>query len=243
MADALVASAAAAHTAAATADDEAPAVDDAAAAKMESGAHAGLQTASQVAAQLARAQAAESQRLQDMVGAGAGPDAGTAGGGGGGGGETIYRDASGRIVSVAMQRAEARRAAAEKERAAKEAAEAARGDVQRAERARRAQDLQDARLLTVARHADDEDMNEELRARDRWNDPAAGFLTARGKGGKSVTGRPLYKGSAAPNRYGIRPGHRWDGVDRGNGFEGRWFKARNKEKSRRDLEYAWQMDE
>jgi pre-mRNA-splicing factor CWC26 len=28
-----------------------------------------------------------------------------------------------------------------------------------------------------ARYADDKDLNEELKAQDRWNDPAAAFLT------------------------------------------------------------------
>jgi pre-mRNA-splicing factor CWC26 len=85
-------------------------------------------------------------------------------------------------------------------------------------------------------------MNEELKEQDRWNDPAAQFVTKKKKG-KSVTGKPLYQGSFPPNRYGIRPGYRWDGVDRGNGFEKQWFAARNKKKDREDLEYAWQMDE
>ncbi|KAK4134403.1 hypothetical protein BT67DRAFT_456310 [Trichocladium antarcticum] len=54
---------------------------------------------------------------------------------------------------------------------------------------------------------------------------------------------PVYKGPAAPNRYGIRPGYRWDGVDRGTGFEGERFKAINRRERNKGLDYAWQMDE
>jgi pre-mRNA-splicing factor CWC26 len=89
---------------------------------------------------------------------------------------------------------------------------------------------------------DDVEMNDELKERDRWNDPAAQFVTKKKKR-RSITGKPLYQGSFIPNRYGIRPGHRWDGVDRGNGFEKLWFNARNKVKSKQELEYMWQMDE
>lgn len=31
--------------------------------------------------------------------------------------------------------------------------------------------------FTSCRYADDEDLNEELKEKERWNDPAAGFLT------------------------------------------------------------------
>ena len=229
-ADAILTSAAVESLAHANADEDAPVVDESAM-RMESGAHAGLQTADQVTAQLKRKEAAERLRyLQD------GDEHS------GKGKETIYRDASGRIINVQMKRAEARKKA--EEEAAKAAAEleAQKGDVQRAQKERRREQLQDAKFMTVARFADDVELNEELKERERWNDPAVGFLTKKTEG-KSVSGRPLYKGPAAPNRYGIRPGHRWDGVDRGTGFEKEYFAARNRRDNLKNLDYAWQMDE
>ena len=209
--------------------EDAPIVDDSV--KMESGAHAGLQTADQVTAQLRRKEAEERRRfLQD------GDEQS------GKGQETIYRDASGRIINVQMKRAEARKKA--EEEAAKAAAEldARKGDVQRLQKEKRKERLQEAKLMPVARYADDVELNEELKGRERWNDPAAGFLEKKMEG-NSISGKPLYKGSAAPNRYGIRPGHRWDGVDRGVGYEKEYFAARNRRENLKNLKYAWQMDE
>jgi pre-mRNA-splicing factor CWC26 len=165
---------------------------------------------------------------------------------------TIYRDASGRIINVAMARREAARKAEEEERKKKEEEKAARGDVQNEMREEAKQRLADAKYITVARDKDDEEMNHELKEVRRWNDPAAGFLTTvededKGRGkdkdGKKRVGKPTYRGAFDPNRYGIRPGSRWDGVDRSTGFEKKWFSARNKKKDRSALEYAWQMDE
>lgn len=142
-----------------------------------------------------------------------------------------------------MKRAEARRQAAEQEVARQASITSAQqGEVQKAERARRRERLEEERYAPLARYADDDRLNEELRRVDRWNDPAATFLTSK-REGRSVTGKPLYKGAFMPNRYGIRPGYRWDGVDRGNGFEKEWFAARNRRRNVRELEYAWQMDE
>ncbi|KAB8339243.1 hypothetical protein FH972_022177 [Carpinus fangiana] len=117
-----------------------------------------------------------------------------------------------------------------------------RGDVQRLEKAERMEKLKDAKYMGVSRYADDVELNEELKERDRWNDPAAQFMTKK-KERKTKTGKPVYAGAAAPNRYGIRPGYRWDGVDRGTGFEKQWFEARNRKEAVKNLEYAWQMDE
>ncbi|KAL9097625.1 MAG: hypothetical protein Q9165_000522 [Trypethelium subeluteriae] len=245
-ADAILASAAQEARATGTAgEDDAPAIvetDDTTHAagtapiKMADGTHAGLQTKEQVAAALAQRQAEEQAELAKAT-------AEEGKGGAAAAQETIYRDASGRIINVAMKRAEARRAAEEEARRQREEVEGRKGDVQRLEEERKRQDLREAKYMTVARRADDEQMNAELKERERWNDPAAGFLVNKKKRGKSATGRPLYQGSSAPNRYGIRPGHRWDGVDRSNGFEKKYFAARNRKENIRDLEYAWQMDE
>ncbi|KAJ5467962.1 Bud13 [Penicillium sp. IBT 31633x] len=236
-ADAILADAAAERAAQQGADDEdGPTIEDEedGAARMESGARGGLQTAAQTAAMVKaqeKRRRAEEAKYRDPSAANDQSQ------------ETIYRDASGRIINVAMKRAEARRIEEEKREKEEKAREALMGDVQRQQREERRQELQDIKAMPLARTAEDEELNEAMRARDRWNDPAAEFLAARADAGASVTGRPLYRGAFQPNRYGIRPGHRWDGVDRGNGFEKDWFAARNKKSRFEALEYQWQMDE
>jgi len=228
-ADAIIASTVADRKNADEAEDEAPEMVDTEGVLMESGAKAGLQTAAQVAAAMKKKQDEEKKKAAEVAKEG-------------GAGETIYRDASGRIINVAMKRAEARKKAEEEERKQLENERAARGDVQNAEALKRKQQLLDAKGLTIARHADDAELNDDLKEQGRWNDPAANFLKKK-KAGRSITGKPLYKGAFQPNRYGIRPGHRWDGVDRGNGFETEWFKSRNKKANIQKMEYAWQQDE
>lgn len=198
--------------------------------KMESGAHAGLQTADQVTAQLKRKEAEEQRRLMEDRDEHRGKEK-----------ETIYRDASGRMINVHMKRAEARKKAGEEAAKAALELDAQKGDVQLAETEKRREQLSKARFMPVARYADDVELNEDLKERERWNDPAAGFVEKK-RGGKSISGKPLFKGPAAPNRYGILPGHRWDAVDRGTGFEKEYFAARNRRADLRSLDYAWQMD-
>lgn len=260
-ADAVLASAAAESAAAAgrEAADEAPAVADGDA-RMSDGTFAGLQSAKAISAQLARRREEEMAELEAMEREKkarrrrrkkdddedeAEED------------QVVLRDATGRRVDVSMARAEARRAAAEAEEKARRDEEARKralkGDVQLEEARRRKEALEDAALMPLARGKDDEELNAEMKAARRWNDPMAQFLgddeprpAAGGKakaGGKSNSRRPVYKGAAPPNRYGIRPGYRWDGVDRGNGFEAERFKALNRRERNKGLEYAWQMDE
>ena len=228
-ADAILTSTAAEMQVRALTDDNTLAIEDAAM-RMESGAHAGLQTAEQVTAQLMRKEAEERRKFLKEGDEHSGK-----------GKETIYRDASGRIINVQMKRAEARKQAEEEAAKVTAELEAQKGDVQRAEQKKRREQLSEAKFIPVARYADDAELNEDLRETERWNDPAVGFLKKK-KGGQSVSGKPLYKGPAAPNRYGIRPGHKWDGVDRGTGFENEYFAVRNRRANLKSLDYAWQMD-
>jgi pre-mRNA-splicing factor CWC26 len=85
-------------------------------------------------------------------------------------------------------------------------------------------------------------MNREMKEQERWADPALAFLEKRKDGTRSKTGRKTYQGAAPPNRFGIRPGHRWDGVDRGNGFEKKWFLAQNKAREKKERQYTSMMD-
>ncbi|KIW67013.1 hypothetical protein PV04_06291 [Phialophora macrospora] len=251
-------------------DEDAPAIveaipNDTTAPRMQSGAKAGLQTAADTAALIhreeleaeldlerakRRSQSKKSKRKDTPE-----PEE-----------ETIYRDATGRRIDVSLKRAEARAAEQEKARAEKKAKEDAMGEVQRRERDEQRKQLEEAKFMTLARGADDEAMNDELRGKLRWDDPMAAYMAQRRaeeeaedkqkrsvstrRGATSAGGAPVqvrkkvYTGPpAAPNRYGILPGWRWDGVDRSNGFEKEWFQARSKKGRMEELSYQWQMDE
>ena len=74
---------------------------------------------------------------------------------------------------------------------------------------------------SLTRTVDDTDRETLLKNVEREDDPMAAYMK---KKQAKVHGKqkrfPHYKGpQPPPNRYGIMPGYRWDGVDRSNGFE------------------------
>lgn len=166
--------------------------------------------------------------------------------------ETVYRDATGRRIDISMRRAEARREEEERAKKERQEKEEMGGEAQMREKERRREELEEARFMPLARTIDDEDLNRSLKNKMRWDDPAMQFLSTKeersggGGAGPSSGGgaarKPTYQGAAAPNRYGIRPGHKWDGVDRSNGWEAERFKQINRRRRNKELDFAWQED-
>jgi len=93
--------------------------------------------------------------------------------------ETVYRDASGKKIDTKAAKAEAARLKRLKEEKEAQKMEWGKGLVQKEEAEKRRQQLEKNRHTAFARHADDKDLNEELKAKELWNDPAAAFLTVR----------------------------------------------------------------
>jgi pre-mRNA-splicing factor CWC26 len=128
----------------------------------------------------------------------------------GGGEDTVYRDASGKRIDAKAAKAEmarAKRAEMEKEMAKMEWGK---GLVQREEKEKRQRELEDMANKSFARFADDEDINDDLKEKQRWNDPAARFLSGEKKDKKRKGPiRPKYSGPPPPpNRFNILPGYR-----------------------------------
>jgi len=100
---------------------------------------------------------------------------------------------------------------------------------------------------SFARSAEDEDMNEKLKAEERAEDPMLAYMQSKRKKAIKSSGvmqYPEYKGPPPPpNRFGIKPGYRWDGVDRSTGFEKRLFEHSNKRKAVAEEAYKWSTED
>ncbi|KAJ3484681.1 hypothetical protein NLI96_g5485 [Meripilus lineatus] len=91
--------------------------------------------------------------------------------------ETIYRDASGQKIDTAVERASAARRKREKEEREAKKMEWGKGLVQREEVEKKRKEAEDLKGKAFARGVDDVDMNAAMKAEERWNDPAAAFLS------------------------------------------------------------------
>ncbi|KAM7314354.1 hypothetical protein ISCGN_004138 [Ixodes scapularis] len=94
-----------------------------------------------------------------------------------------------------------------------------------------------------SRYEDDEDLEKHLKDQEREGDPMLNYIRKKKKKGVE-NNLPKYSGpEPPPNRYGIRPGYRWDGVDRSNGFEKKLVEMRNNKKATEEIAYKWSVEE
>jgi len=70
----------------------------------------------------------------------------------------------------------------------------------------------------------------------------AGMLSSNKKK-KTKLEKKYYSGPTPANRFGIRPGFQWDGMDRSNSFEKRWFQARNSEVAKEAVKLRWAQED
>ncbi|KAJ1948588.1 Pre-mRNA-splicing factor cwc26 [Linderina pennispora] len=129
--------------------------------------------------------------------------------------DTVYRDKYGKRIDIEQARHE---------------------ETQRRQRQKDREALQrefNKGLVQRRRHVPEEEEPEKL----LWDDPARAFIKQKAK----KQAYPEYTGAAPPNRFGIRPGYRWDGVDRSNGFEKSMFARQANASARSQDEYAYSV--
>lgn len=185
--------------------------------KLSSGAHAGLQSTAQVEAQMIQEELnMKKQIVKTQKNQ-----------------EVVYRDETGRRIDNSslhedlLQDKEDRREVIRR----KKIADLNVGEVQKY--------LKEHNLKELPEKSAQESFIDE-------EDPLAKMEIAEGKNSKpeprTFLGRKLYHNIFPENRFGIIPGYRWDGVDRSNGFEKKWFDKKNSLETKKVESYTNQEE-
>lgn len=167
--------------------------------------------------------------------------------------ETVYRDRRGRKLDMLNEfmRIEAEREG--KRREAREEFEWGRGTKQKNDEEVARQELETIKNEPFARSIDDPQLEKMRREAIRDGDPMVQYVLSKRDAGSNPdraskiddagSARPtrnVYKGpNVAPNRYGIRPGYRWDGIDRSNGWEAKLQTKTAEAVGLKGDRYAW----
>lgn len=183
------------------------------------------------------------------------------------GAQTVFRDKSGRKVSnleLIMAEEEERK---KRQRKVLPPPEWGKGLAQKREAEAQRAEQQALADQPFASYGADAARDEMLRDRVRFGDPMAHLAGKKRKGGdpalvglkdlgadeamvESGFAIPqdvpphswLKRRIAAPlNRFGIRPGRHWDGVDRSNGFERDLARTQNERQARNEEAYKWSV--
>ncbi|XP_027101257.2 uncharacterized protein [Coffea arabica] len=177
------------------------------------------------------------------------------------GAEPVYRD---KVTGKRMSKDEFLKSQKKEEKPKEVKLEWGKGLAQKREAEARLQELESEKDKPFARRRDDPELDRMLKERVRWGDPMAhlvkkrqfepvmedlgddekmkesGFIIPQEIPSHSWLRRGL---DAAPNRYGIKPGRHWDGVDRSNGFEKQMFKRMNEKQATEREAYLWSVSD
>nr|XP_047919482.1 BUD13 homolog isoform X4 [Anser cygnoides] len=159
--------------------------------------------------------------------------------------ETVFRDKSGRKRDLAQERLEQKQKDEAKSERDEQYARWGKGLAQGRQQQQNVEDAIKEMQKPLARYIDDQDLDRMLREQEREGDPMADFIKKRkAKENKEKKEKPRYNGPAPPlNRFNIWPGHRWDGVDRSNGFEQQRFARIANKKAVQELAYKWSVED
>ena len=187
------------------------------------------------------------------------------------GAETVYRDRRGRkleMLTEFMNQEEEARTGVKKDDGGM-VMEWGKGLVQKQEVEDKQKRLEDEKSKPFARSIEDEDLNDHYRAQDRWGDPMANLLEEKSSGTVAKRGKSkkekkktkkekkkdkkaklnknaepqVCKFRAPPNRFNIPPGPYWDGVDRSNGFEKKYFQKQSSKIVQTQQAYMWSVED
>ncbi|KAK9840453.1 hypothetical protein WJX74_010068 [Apatococcus lobatus] len=215
-----------------------PAIQSGQAARMTDGTRTGMVSGRDVAAEMALKRSQEAAR--------------------------VYRDKSGKKYASKEEFEKSRDADREKKKVQRVTPEWGTGLAQQKAAQEAAEAMRQQAAQPFARTR--EDLDSQLKDRTRFGDPMAHLVKKRqaeppapvipehvqqqmAKSGfvipQAVPGHSWLKRNLGPplNRYNIRPGRHWDGVDRSNGFEKEMFKQQNERASRDAQAMMWSQED
>jgi pre-mRNA-splicing factor CWC26 len=168
--------------------------------------------------------------------------------------ETIYRDKRGRKLDMLTEFMRQQEVVEGKKQKIEEAQyEWGKGAVQKQAAVDAVKELEEIAQEPFARTIDDPKLEKIKKSQIRDGDPMAEYFMKKVEKSQidpelgvrtSRTGKPLYSGpNPTPNRFALRPGYRWDAVDRGNGFEHRILTKQSEKMSYKDEEYKYSVSD
>lgn len=161
---------------------------------------------------------------------------------------TIYRDKDGRKIDIKLEQLKKRRADEERMEQIEKYMEWGKGLKQQKDLREKVADDMVEMSKPLARYVDDKDYDKRLKDTMRLEDPMLNFFMSNKNDDNQEDvdhgKKNIYNIShQSMNRFNIKPGYRWDGVDRSNGFEKRRFESLAESKAFNKELYMWSVED